>query len=88
MTSWQLVISLTAGALWSVTLYRLLTGWPMTPLAAGSLVVAFVAMLIILPFGSLRIMGILTDEQWFVTGTLLRGAVLVAGVAALLERRR
>lgn len=84
----QLLIGLAAAVFWAGALVRWLGGEAPLPIVGIAFVVGFAASLIILISGSLYLMGAMTDELWFITGTLGRGIVAGSGFVALLGFRR
>ena len=82
----QLVIGLLAFPLWSGVLLRH-AHVPPQVLGAG-VVVAVTSWIVICIFGSLRLMGVLSDELWAVTGTGLRTVVDLCAVVCLVSSAR
>ena len=77
----QLYIGIIAAVLWGCVAFRwLISGAQLRPGAQVMAVVAFASMLVICIFGSLRLLGALSDDMWALTGTVLRAVVALAGV--------
>lgn len=90
MYTFQLVLGLVGIVLWGGVAFRWLIsadkGLP--PAAQVAFVVSFASTLVICVFGSLRLLQVLTDDMWALTGTLLRGVVVAGGAVALLSMER
>jgi hypothetical protein len=78
----QLVIGIASLAVWGLVFYRWAVG-NTHPIAGAAVTVGFASALIVLVFGSLYLLDVLTDDVWALTGTLLRAVVLFAGVTVL-----
>lgn len=84
----QFWLGICAAILWMVVGYRVAQGHPLAERGVTAASVAFASMLVILIFGSLRLLRIIDDGTWFVFGTGLRGVVAVAGVVALFDMKK
>lgn len=82
----QLLLGLVSLALFGGVFYRWQTDHVLSPVGQLCVVIGFMAALIILPFGSLRLMQVIDDDLWWLTGTLLRVVVVVCAFAALLTQ--
>lgn len=80
----QLVLGLLAIVFWGALAYRWLTGHTPSPIGQVAIVVGVASGLVILPFGSLRLLEVIDDGTWSVTGTLLRFVVVACGAVGLL----
>jgi hypothetical protein len=78
----QLVLGVLAITVWGIVFYRWAAG-ATHPIAGAAVAVGFASSLIVLVFGSLYLLGAVTDDIWTLTGTLLRGVVALAGITVL-----
>jgi hypothetical protein len=78
----QLILGVVAIVVWGLVFYRWAAG-NTHPIAGAAVTVGFASALIVLVFGSLYLLGAVTDEVWALTGTLLRAVVALAGITVL-----
>ena len=83
----QLGLGLAAILVWGLCFYRWTAQRTIGPRGQMAVIVAFASALLILPFGSLRLLGLIDDTLWTITGTILRAALVVAGLVALTDIR-
>jgi hypothetical protein len=79
----QLVLGVVALVVWGLVFYRWAVG-STHPIAGAAVTVGFASALIVLVFGSLYLLGAVTDDIWTLTGTLLRAVVALAGITVLI----
>lgn len=83
----QLGLGIAAGLVWGLVFYRWSDRRTFGPRAQVAIIVSFSSALIILPFGSLRLLDVLDDTLWTITGTLLRIVLIISGLVALTDVR-
>lgn len=81
----QLILGLLAFPLWSAVFILAADQKVQWKVLTTSVVVAMASLIIICIFGSLRLMGVLSDDIWALTGTGLRVVVDLAAVVCLVS---
>lgn len=85
MDSTNLVLGVLGGIVWAAVLIRWYTGAAFGHLSTSALVVAMATVNVILIFGSLRLLGMLSTDLWDLVGTGGRIVFDMAGIVALLD---
>lgn len=84
----QLILGLLAFPLWSAVLVLAMDQRIPLKILIACVVVSMASLIVICIFGSLRLMGVLSDDLWALTGTGLRVLVDVMAVVCLLASAR